>query len=111
MISMTTAYELMQGDYPTGVPDIKCGRLELLDDTLPKSMSVSKLPLSGTAPIWLRNGFYSMFGLSGGVYWDYEIHLTTLDTETHVPEPSTMLLFGVGLAGLAGVQVKRKQKS
>jgi len=27
-----------------------------------------------------------------------------------VPEPSTMLLFGIGIAGFAGARMKRKKK-
>jgi len=68
----------------------------------------------GTANTWGRKTYDSTFGLG----FDPDCHFyndgvtLTIETATKpIPEPGTMLLFGSGLAGLAGVARRRRLKA
>jgi hypothetical protein len=39
-----------------------------------------------------------------------EINLFNQEEQTPVPEPTTIALLGIGLAGLAGAEVRRRRK-
>jgi hypothetical protein len=52
------------------------------------------------APIWQRF-FQSIYG---------QFATVSSDSPAPVPEPATMLLFGTGLAGLAGIVARRRKK-
>jgi len=41
---------------------------------------------------------------------DYTYALVEVGSQVPVPEPTTMLLFGTGLLGLAGISIRRKEK-
>jgi hypothetical protein len=70
----------------------------------------------------LDNALDTMFTLSSDTYVNFFIldsiyrdniggmSLNVTKTQTPVPEPTTMLLFGTGLAGLAGSRLRRKKK-
>jgi hypothetical protein len=51
-----------------------------------------------------RFGFYN-YSQGGVVYQGFE----ETPTPSPVPEPATMLLFGTGLAGLAGIRRRAKK--
>jgi hypothetical protein len=83
------------------------------------------MSLSGTATLgisfsrfvvgeWSSDGsipdFDAHTGEPAGTLVPFNIVVTnTLETGSPVPEPTTMLLFGIGLLGLAGVSRTRKQ--
>jgi hypothetical protein len=47
-------------------------------------------------------------GVNYGAYWNMGLEVTEVNSGTTVPEPTTMLLFGTGLAGLAAVGRSKK---
>ncbi len=76
---------------------------------------------SWRAPVW--GDFYAKDGIDGGVLsvaWNTGFGVDPTDTTTDftdwiarpngtpIPEPATLLLFGAGIAGLAGLRLRRK---
>ncbi|HFQ80608.1 MAG TPA: PEP-CTERM sorting domain-containing protein [Desulfobacterales bacterium] len=53
-------------------------------------------------------------GFGGGVairsFGGFNIDTISVNSAAPVPEPATMLLFGIGIAGLAGSRIRRKKK-
>jgi hypothetical protein len=65
--------------------------------------------------LWSRNnmsGTYAYRNTFGGIItdWSTSPHGDFAFELTPVPEPATMLLFGTGIAGLAGSRLRRKKK-
>lgn len=57
---------------------------------------------------------YQVYGLSGDSMFTHSIlsmTVTASESQVPVPEPATIALLGIGLAGLAGAAVRRKRKT
>lgn len=46
-----------------------------------------------------------------GSYWEGKSTAYQLVASNPVPEPATMLLFGTGIAGLAGIRLRKKKSA
>ena len=56
-------------------------------------------------------GFDKIVVASNGIDPNGFLAIDNFKGATHAPEPTTMLLFGTGLAGLAGSRIRRKKKA
>jgi PEP-CTERM motif len=52
--------------------------------------------------------FDPTYGVNTGGYWTFGLDVTEVPSNAPVPEPATMMLFGLGLLGLAGVTRKKR---
>lgn len=76
-----------------------------LDNAISTSFTLTS---GGSVNFFIADSLYS--DNVGGISLNVELATPTGNPTDPVPEPATMLLFGTGIAGLAGSRLRRKKK-
>ncbi len=53
---------------------------------------------------------FQFFPYPGSFFGSESVDLVSVTDATSVPEPTTIALLGIGIAGIAGVEVRRRRK-